>query len=57
MVNMQKNIIDMINSFKVQLIINKNLYSEDVISKEYYEITESNILNKIQRLSNELEMV
>lgn len=51
-----QSIIDKISNFKVQLILNKNLYIDEVITKEYYEVVENNLLEKIHTLSNELEL-
>lgn len=51
-----QSIIDKISNFKFQLIINKNLYVDEVITKETYEVVENNLLEKIHTLSNELEM-
>ncbi len=54
--NTPQNIIGKISNFKFQLIINKNLYIDEVITKEIYEIMENNLLEKIHTLSDELEM-
>ena len=54
--NTSQSIIDKISNFKIQLILNKNLYIDEVITKEYYEVVENNLLEKIHTLSNELEM-
>ena len=54
--NTSQNIIDKISNFKIQLILNKNLYIDEVITKEYYEVVENNLLEKIHTLSNELEL-
>lgn len=54
--NVSQSIIDRISGFKVQLILNKNLYIDEVITKEYYELVENNLLEKIHSLTNELEM-
>lgn len=54
--NTSQSIIDKISNFKIQLILNKNLYIDEVITKEYYEIVENNLLEKIHTLSNELEL-
>ena len=51
-----QSIIDKISNFKFQLIINKTLYVDEVITKEYYEVVENSLLEKIHTLSNELEM-
>lgn len=54
--NTSQSIINKISNFKVQLILNKNLYIDEVITKEYYEVVENNLLEKIHTLSNELEL-
>lgn len=54
--NTSQSIIDKISNFKIQLILNKNLYIDEVITKEYYEVVENNLLEKIHILSNELEL-
>ena len=36
--NTSQSIIDKISNFKIQLILNKNLYIDEVITKEYYEV-------------------
>ena len=54
--NISQSIVDRISNFKIQLILNKNLYIDEVITKEYYEVVENNLLEKIHTLSNELEM-
>ena len=51
-----KGIIDKINGFKLQIIINRALYSDNIINKEDYEIVENSLLDKIDILSNEMEM-
>ena len=53
---MKENIINQIMSYKFQLVINKGLYKDEVISKEAYEIVENNLLDKINILSDKLEM-
>ena len=54
--NTSQSIIDKISNFKIQLILNKNLYIDEVITMEYYEVVENNLLEKIHTLSNELEL-
>lgn len=54
--NTSQSIIDKISNFKIQLILNKDLYIDEVITKEYYEVVENNLLEKIHTLSNELEL-
>lgn len=46
--------MDKISIFKIQLILNKNLYLDEVITKECYEVVENNLLEKIHALSSEL---
>ena len=54
--NISQSIVDSISRFKVQLLLNKNLYIDEVITKEYYELVENNLLEKIHSLTSELEM-
>ena len=56
MTNESQSIIDKITNFKLQLVLNKNLYFEKLINQETYEIVENNLLEKITLLSNELEL-
>ena len=44
--NISQSIVDRISRFKVQLILNKNLYIDEV----------NNLLEKIHSLTSELEM-
>ena len=57
MENNVKNIIDKISKFKLQLIINKNLFSSNVISSNIYEHMESSLLQKIETLNKELSFI
>ncbi len=57
MENNVKNIIDKISKFKLQLIINKNLFSSNVISSNIYEQMESSLLQKIETLNKELSFI
>lgn len=50
-----ENLIDKISKFKMQLILNKNLYAENIITLDIYEKMETTLLKKIDTLSNELE--
>lgn len=50
-------IMNQISSYKFQLVINKGLYTDDVITKETYEIVENKLLAKIHLLSSKLEEV
>ena len=57
MENNVKNIIDKISKFKLQLIINKNLFSSNVISSNIYEQMESSLLQKIETLNKGLSFI
>ncbi len=57
MENNVKSIIDKISKFKLQLIINKNLFSSNVISSSIYEQMESSLLEKIETLNKELSLI
>ena len=57
MKNNVKNIIDKISKLKLQLIINKNLFSSNVISSSIYEQMESSLLEKIEILNKELSLI
>ena len=50
-----ENLIDKISKFKMQLILNKNLYAENIITLDIYEKMETTLLKKIDTLSSELE--
>jgi hypothetical protein len=52
--NISSSIMNRITNFKFQLIINKNLYLDNVITKEDYELVENNLLDKINILYNDL---
>ena len=54
--NITSNIINKISNFKFQLIINKNLYLDNIITREDYELVENSLLDKIKILSNDLEI-
>ena len=54
--NITSNIINKISNFKFQLIINKNLYLDNIITREDYELVENSLLDKINILSNDLEI-
>lgn len=51
-----ENLVDKISKFKVQLILNKNLYIENIITVDTYEKMEATLMEKITKLSNELEI-
>lgn len=57
MKNNVKSIIDKISKLKLQLIINKNLFSSNVISSSIYEQMESSLLEKIETLNKELSFI
>ena len=57
MENNVKSIIDKISKLKLQLIINKNLFSSNVISSSIYEQMESSLLEKIETLNKELSLI
>ena len=57
MENNVKSIINKISKFKLQLIINKNLFSSNVISSSIYEQMESSLLEKIETLNKELSLI
>lgn len=52
-----EKIINQISSYKFQLVINRGLYIDDVITKEIYETVENRLLEKIRFLSRRLEEV
>ena len=52
-----KNVIEKINKYKLQLIINKNLFSSNVINSTIYEQMESSLLEKIEILNKELALI
>jgi len=52
--NISQCIVNKINNYKFQLILNKSLFLDNIISKEDYELVENNILKKINNLSNDL---
>lgn len=55
--NNVKSIIDKISKLKLQLIINKNLFSSNVISSSIYQQMESSLLEKIEILNKELSLI
>lgn len=57
MKNNVKSIIDKISKLKLQLIINKNLFSSNVISSNIYQQMESSLLEKIETLNKELSLI
>lgn len=54
--NTSQNIINKISNFKFQMIINKNLFVDEVITKEIYEKVDNSLREKIENLSNQLEL-
>ena len=53
---MNRDIIKNISSCKLKLILNKGLYVENIIDEELYKKVESNLLNKINNLTLDLEV-
>ena len=51
-----ESLVDKISKFKLQLILNKNLYADNIITVDTYEKMEATLLEKINSLSNQLEM-
>lgn len=52
-----KNKIDKKSKIKLQLIINKNLFSNKIISSTIYEQMEASLLEKIESLNKELSLI
>ena len=52
-----ESLVDKISKFKLQLILNKNLYADNIITVDTYEKMEATLLEKINSLSNQLEMI
>lgn len=52
-----ESLVDKISKFKLQLILNKNLYADNIITVDTYEKMEATLLEKINCLSNQLEMI
>ena len=52
-----ESLVDKISKFKLQLILNKNLYADNIITIDTYEKMEATLLEKINSLSNQLEMI
>lgn len=52
-----ETLVDKISKFKLQLILNKNLYADNIITVDTYEKMEATLLEKINSLSNQLEMI
>ncbi len=53
--NISKDMMSKLSIFKIELIINKNLFNDEVISKDMYEIVQNKLLEKIRNISNQLE--
>lgn len=53
--NISKDMMSKLSIFKMELIINKNLFNDEVISKDMYEIVQNKLLEKIRNISNQLE--
>lgn len=56
MSNNIQNIVDSISNYKLQRIVNKSLFKDNVISVNIYEQVDLSLLEKIETLTNELEM-
>lgn len=52
-----ESLVDKISKFKLQLILNKNLYADNIITVDTYEKMEATLLEKINSLSYQLEMI
>lgn len=52
-----ETLVDKISKFKLQLILNKNLYADNIITVDTYEKMEATLLEKINSLANQLEMI
>lgn len=53
----EDNLLKKLGNFKMQLVINKTLYIDEVISKEMYESVESHLLENIKTITKRLESV
>lgn len=53
--NISKDMMSKLSIFKMELVINKNLFNDEVISKDMYEIVQNRLLEKIKNISNQLE--
>ncbi len=53
---MERDIIENISKCKLQLILNKGLYVENIIDKEIYTTVENNLIHKINSLTMDLEV-
>lgn len=53
--NISKDMMSKLSIFKMELVINKNLFNDEVISKDMYEIVQNKLLEKIKNISNQLE--
>ena len=54
--NISKDMMSKLSIFKMELIINKNLFTDELISKDMYEIVQNKLLEKIKNISNQLEL-
>ena len=53
--NISKDMMSKLSIIKMELVINKNLFNDEVISKDMYEIVQNKLLEKIRNISNQLE--
>lgn len=51
-----ETLTDKLSKCKVQLILNKNLYIENIITVDTYEKMEATLMEKITKISNEIEI-
>lgn len=51
-----ETLTDKLSKYKVQLILNKNLYIENIITVDTYEKMEATLMEKITKISNEIEI-
>ena len=54
--NVSKDLMSKLSMFKMELIINKNLFTDELISKDMYEIVQNKLLEKIKNISNQLDL-
>ena len=52
----KKELINKLNAYKLQIILNRELYYDRIISKELYEGLESSLLSKMELLNIKLEV-
>ena len=54
---MKSDIIKNISKCKLQLIINKSLFVDNLIDEEIYTMVENNLMNKINNLTMDLVVI